>query len=408
VQDFFEGSGARRREIERSASRPNRVPRKSFAEPRVLTIQKYNFMKTIKVDIPFLISIGILIVGGFLIFSSASLGLLSSNSTTYSSVSFNQTFFGLFLGLLACIITSQIDYKIYRDYSFWIFIFSIFATLLVFVPHIGSSHGGAARWIYIGSLSFQTSELLKIGFIMYLSAWLSVKDKAKTFRNGFLPFAILSLIVGLILLKQPDTDTFLITFFAGIAIFLTAGGKWRYMMILAMIGAMGIGVLAIERPYLMSRFTTFLNPGQNSLTSGYQIEQSLIAVGSGGLTGRGFGQSIQKFNFLPEPIGDSIFAVASEEFGFIGAVGIVLLFVFFAFRGLKIAGRVPDNYGRLITVGIVIMIVSQAFVNIGAMVGILPLSGIPLPFISHGGTALFMTLAEIGIVLNVSKSMRKK
>ena len=365
-------------------------------------------MKTIKVDIPFLISIGILIVGGFLIFSSASLGLLSSNSTTYSSVSFNQTFFGLFLGLLACIITSQIDYKIYRDYSFWIFIFSIFATLLVFVPHIGSSHGGAARWIYIGSLSFQTSELLKIGFIMYLSAWLSVKDKAKTFRNGFLPFAILSLIVGLILLKQPDTDTFLITFFAGIAIFLTAGGKWRYMMILAMIGAMGIGVLAIERPYLMSRFTTFLNPGQNSLTSGYQIEQSLIAVGSGGLTGRGFGQSIQKFNFLPEPIGDSIFAVASEEFGFIGAVGIVLLFVFFAFRGLKIAGRVPDNYGRLITVGIVIMIVSQAFVNIGAMVGILPLSGIPLPFISHGGTALFMTLAEIGIVLNVSKSMRKK
>ncbi len=365
-------------------------------------------MKTIKVDIPFLISIGILIVGGFLIFSSASLGLLSSNSTTYSSVSFNQTFFGLFLGLLACIITSQIDYKIYRDYSFWIFIFSIFATLLVFVPHIGSSHGGAARWIYIGSLSFQTSELLKIGFIMYLSAWLSVKDKAKTFRNGFLPFAILSLIVGLILLKQPDTDTFLITFFAGIAIFLTAGGKWRYMMILAMIGAMGIGVLAIERPYLMSRFTTFLNPGQNSLTSGYQIEQSLIAVGSGGLTGRGFGQSIQKFNFLPEPIGDSIFAVASEEFGFIGAVGIVLLFVFFAFRGLKIAGRVPDNYARLITVGIVIMIVSQAFVNIGAMVGILPLSGIPLPFISHGGTALFMTLAEIGIVLNVSKSMRKK
>ena len=365
-------------------------------------------MKTIKVDIPFLISIGILIVGGFMIFSSASLGLLSSNSTTYSSVSFNQTFFGLFLGLLACIITSQIDYKIYRDYSFWIFILSIFATLLVFVPHIGSSHGGAARWIYIGSLSFQTSELLKIGFIMYLSAWLSVKDKAKTFRNGFLPFAILSLIVGLILLKQPDTDTFLITFFAGIAIFLTAGGKWRYMMILAVIGAMGIGVLAIERPYLMSRFTTFLNPGQNSLTSGYQIEQSLIAIGSGGLTGRGFGQSIQKFNFLPEPIGDSIFAVASEEFGFIGAVGIVLLFVFFAFRGLKIAGRVPDNYGRLITVGIVIMIVSQAFVNIGAMVGVLPLSGIPLPFISHGGTALFMTLAEIGIVLNVSKSMRKK
>ena len=138
------------------------------------------------------------------------------------------------------------------------------------------------------------------------------------------------------------------------------------------------------------------------------LNQSLIAVGSGGFGGRGFGQSIQKFNYLPEPIGDSIFAVASEEFGFVGAASIVLLFVFFAFRGLKIAGKVPDSYGRLLVVGIVIMIVSQAFVNIGAMVGVLPLSGIPLPFVSHGGTALFMTLAEVGIVLNVSKSAKKK
>jgi cell division protein FtsW len=289
-------------------------------------------MHKIKVDIPFLISTVILVVGGFLIFSSASMGLLASNSATYSSVSFNQTFFGLFLGLLAYIITSQIDFKIYRKYSFLIFVLSCVATLLVFVPHIGSAHGGAARWIYIGPLSFQTSELLKIGYIMYLSAWLSVKDKAKNFKSGFLPFVILTAIVGLILLKQPDTDTFLITFFAGIAVFLTAGGRWRYIFLLAAVGLLGLGLIAVERPYVMSRFDTFLNPGQNSLTSGYQIEQSLIAVGSGGMTGRGFGQSIQKFNFLPEPIGDSIFAVASEEFGFLGSVGIVLLFIFFAFQ----------------------------------------------------------------------------
>jgi cell division protein FtsW len=346
-------------------------------------------------------------IGGFLIFSSASLGLLTSQTVKYSSISFNQTFFGLFLGVLACIITSQIDYKIYRKYSLWIFILSVFATLLVFVPGLGSAHGGAARWIYIGPLSFQTSELLKIGYIMYLSAWLSVKDKAKEFKYGFLPFFILSAIVCLVLLKQPDTDTFLITFFAGLAIFLSAGGRWRYIIILAIVGIAGLGFIAFERPYVMSRFDTFLNPGQNSLTSGYQIEQSLIAVGSGGFSGRGFGQSIQKFNFLPEPIGDSIFAVASEEFGFVGSVGIVLLFIFFAFRGLKIAGKVPDSYGRLLSVGIVIMIVSQAFVNIGAMVGILPLSGIPLPFVSHGGTALFMTLAEVGIILNISKSVKK-
>lgn len=364
-------------------------------------------MHRIKIDIPFFISIVILMISGFLIFSSASLGLLTSQTVKYSSISFNQTFFGLFLGVLACIITSQINYKIYRKYSLWIFILSVFATLLVFVPHLGSAHGGANRWIYIGPLSFQTSELLKIGYIMYLSAWLSVKDKAKEFKYGFLPFFILSAIVCLVLLKQPDTDTFLITFFAGVAIFLSAGGRWRYVIILAIIGIAGLGFIAFERPYIMSRFNTFLNPGQNSLTSGYQIEQSLIAVGSGGFSGRGFGQSIQKFNFLPEPIGDSIFAVASEEFGFVGSVGLVLLFIFFAFRGLKIAGKVPDSYGRLLTVGIVIMIVSQAFVNIGAMVGILPLSGIPLPFVSHGGTALFMTLAEVGIILNISKSVKK-
>lgn len=365
-------------------------------------------MHRIKIDIPFLISIIILVVGGFLIFSSASLGLLSSQGAKYGSVSFNQTFFGLFLGLLACIITSQIDYKLYRKYSLWIFILSVIATLLVFVPHLGSAHGGANRWIYIGPLSFQTSELLKIGYIMYLAAWLSLKDKAKTFKYGFLPFAVLSAVVCLVLLKQPDTDTFLITFFAGIAMFLTAGGKWRYIFIMAAVGVVGLGFVAIERPYVMSRIDTFINPGQNSLTSGYQIEQSLIAVGSGGMTGRGFGQSIQKFNFLPEPIGDSIFAVASEEFGFVGSVGIVLLFIFFSFRGLKIAGKVPDSYGRLMVTGIVIMIVSQAFVNIGAMVGVLPLSGIPLPFVSHGGTALFMTLAEVGIILNISKSVKKK
>ena len=158
----------------------------------------------------------------------------------------------------------------------------------------------------------------------------------------------------------------------------------------------------------MSRITTFISPEKNSQGSGYQIQQSLIAIGSGGMFGRGFGQSIQKFNVLPEPIGDSIFAVASEEFGFVGAISIIILFIFFTLRGLKIAGQVPDTFGRLMVVGIVILIVSQAFVNIGAMVGVLPLSGITLPFISHGGTALFMTLAEVGIVLNISKNKKKQ
>jgi cell division protein FtsW len=365
-------------------------------------------MKRIKVDIPFLISICILVVGGYLIFASASLGLLSKQVAKYSNVAFNQTFFGLFFGSIACIITSQIDYKFYRKWSFWIFVFSIITTLLVFVPHIGVGHGGANRWIYVGGVSFQPSELLKIGFILFFSAWMSkVKEKAETFKYGFLPFAILVGIVAAVLLLQPDTDTFLITVFAGLGIFLSAGGKWKYIFISGVIGIVGLAGLAMNKPYIMSRITTFVNPSANSLGSGYQIQQSLIAIGSGGMFGRGFGQSIQKFNVLPEPIGDSIFAVAGEEFGFVGTTSLIILFIFFTFRGLKIAGKVPDSFGRLTVVGIVIMIVSQAFVNIGAMVGVLPLSGITLPFVSHGGTALFMTLAEVGIILNISKNQKK-
>ncbi len=365
-------------------------------------------MKKIKVDIPFLISICILVVAGYLIFASASLGLLSKQAVKYANVAFNQTFFGLFLGSLACVATAHIDYKLYRKYAFFIFVFSCIATLLVFVPHIGVGHGGAQRWVYLGPISFQPSEFLKIGFILYFAAWLaSVKDKAQTLKYGLIPFISIISVVGIILLLQPDTDTFMVIVFSGIAMYLTAGGKWRYILLMGLCGIIGLTALAFARPYVMSRIMTFVHPSANAQGSGYQIQQSLIAIGSGGMFGRGFGQSIQKFNVLPEPIGDSIFAVASEEFGFVGSISIILLFIFFAFRGLKIASGLPDAFGRLMVVGIVILIVSQAFVNIGAMVGILPLSGITLPFVSHGGTALFMTLAEVGIVLNISKNKRQ-
>ena len=366
-------------------------------------------MKKIKVDIPFLISIFILVIAGYLIFASASLGLLSKQAVKYSNVAFNQTVFGLLFGTIACIFTTRFDYKKYRKHAFYFFIASAVVTLLVFVPGIGFGHGGALRWISIFSISFQPSELLKIGFIIYFSAWLaSVKDKAETVKYGFVPFLVIISIVGLILLKQPDTDTFLIIFSAGLAMYLSAGGRWRYILWLGLGSFIGIGILAMTRPYVMSRINTFVHPENNAQGSGYQIQQSLIAIGSGGVFGRGFGQSIQKFNVLPEPIGDSIFAVAGEEFGFLGTTSIIILFLFFAFRGLKIASNTPDMFGRLIVVGIVILIVSQAFVNMGAMVGILPLSGITLPFVSHGGSALFMTLAEVGIILNISKSQKTK
>ncbi len=366
-------------------------------------------MKKLKVDIPFLISVLVLVITGYLIFTSASFGLLSKQTVKYSNVTINQTVLGLFLGSIACYVISKIDYRIYKKYSFYIFVASVILTLLVFIPGLGISHGGAKRWVSLKFFSFQPSELLKIGFITFFSAWISkVKDKVQTFKYGLLPFLILSSIVGGVLLLQPDTDTLMIIIFSGLAIFITGGGRWKHIFITFLICVVGLTAVAFARPYVMSRIMTFINPGENALGSGYQIQQSLIAIGSGGLFGRGFGQSIQKFNFLPEPIGDSIFAVSGEEFGFVGAVFIIFLFVFFAFRGLKIASNAPDPFGRLMVVGIVILIISQAFVNIGAMLGVLPLSGITLPFVSHGGTALFMTLAEVGIVLNISKNKKKQ
>ena len=210
-------------------------------------------------------------------------------------------------------------------------------------------------------------------------------------------------IVGAILLNQPDTDSFVIMFIVGLSMFIIGGGKWRHMFMIAVIGIISLAALFFIRPYLLDRLNTFLNPALNPLTSGYQIQQSLIAVGSGEMFGRGFGQSVQKFKFLPESIGDAIFPIAAEEFGFIGSVIIILLFLCFVSRGLKIASQSPDIFSRLLVAGIAILITIQSFINIASMIGVIPLSGSPLIFFSQGGTALFFTLFEIGMIINISK-----
>lgn len=344
---------------------------------------------------------------GFVIFSSASLGLLARSDTQYSSVTFSQAVLGFLLGTVAMVAASRLDYKIWRKIAFWLLVVGVILTTLVLFPQLGFEHGGARRWFVFGGLSFQPSEVLKLAFVVYFSAWAaSVKDKMQSFRYGFLPLLGLLALSGGLLLKEPDTDTFMMIVFSGLAIFLAAGGKWRYILSLVIAGVVGIALLATFRPYVRERINTFFHPETDAYGASYQVQQSLIAIGSGGVTGRGFGQSVQKFNFLPEPIGDSIFAVEAEEFGFIGASLLIILFVFFAGRGLKIASRVHDLFGRLLVVGLVIMIIAQAFVNIGAMLGLLPLSGITLPFVSHGGTSLFMTLFEAGIILSVSRSAK--
>lgn len=362
-----------------------------------------------KINRPFLFWTIVLIISGFFIFSSASLGILARNQAEFSSVAFNQLFYGLFFGSIACLFLTRIDYHIWEKYSFVFFVGSILLTLLVFVPSIGIEHGGAKRWIDLGFVSLQPAEFLKIAFIMYYAAWLSkFKNKTSTIAGGLVPFLIFSIILGILLLAQPDTDTLAVTIFAGLSMYIISGAKWRHILTVVISGILVLTILYFTRPYIKQRIEVLLNPTTNNQTSAYQLNQSLIAVGSGQIWGRGFGQSIQKFHYLPEPIGDSVFAVAAEEFGFVGAITIVGLFVMFSMEGLKIASKAEDDFGRLMSTGIVILIISQAFINISGMIGVLPLTGIPLPFISHGGTALFITLVEVGIVMNISRSSKNK
>lgn len=357
-----------------------------------------------------LLTIVILLVAiGFFIFSSASLGLLAREGARFSSVALSQILFGIIGGGVALVVTSSIHYRVWRQYAFYIFLGAVILTLFVFIPGLSLSHGGAKRWILIGSFSFQPAEFLKIAFIVYMATWLSgMKQHIQDFVRGTLPFLGILAFVGVIMLLQPDTDTFIIMSAAAVAMFVTAGGRIRDVLAMFLLGVVLLLILAFTRPYIMERITTFFDPSVDPQGSSYQINQSLFAVGSGGILGRGFGQSIQKFEYLPEPIGDSIFAVYGEEFGFVGTSLLVLLFASLTFRGYRIATHAPDLFGMLLVVGLITLIVTQAFLNIAAMLALAPLSGLPLPFISHGGTALLATLAAVGIILNVSKYQKRR
>ncbi len=352
----------------------------------------------------------ILVFGGLFIFSSAALGIFEEGIDNYLSIVLKQILAGLILGMAALHLMSRIYYKNWQRWAAPIFLFSIVITLLVFIPKLGVTTLGARRWLNLGVISFQPAEFLKFGFVIYFASWLASKKEAITrFKAGFMPGILIMAIPAVILLSQPDTGTLLSILLAGLSMFFMASGKWQHILLIIFLALIGLGIVISVRPYAMARIATFIDPQGDPLGAGYQISQALIAVGSGGLTGRGFGQSIQKFNFLPEPLGDSIFAVAAEEFGFLGSTLIILLFLGFTLRGFRISTGAPDQFSRLLVVGIVILISSQSFINIAAILGVLPLTGVPLLFVSHGGTALLFSLVEVGLILNISKfSLNKK
>lgn len=354
-------------------------------------------------DLPLVILLMLLIASGAAIFFSASLGILGRGGENFESIVLKHYLLGFGGGGIALFALSRVPFHIYRKYAYAFFLTGLFLTFAVFIPGVGMYHGGATRWINLGPITFQPSELLKIGTIIYAAAlFASTRRRNNPSLRALLPLIGVLGLATLALILQPDIDNLVILFAALTAMYIVATGKWSHAIAAGFIGLLVLASVALVEPYIRSRIMTLISPGDFQ-GAGYQIKQSLIAVGSGGLTGRGFGQSIQKHSYLPEPIGDSIFAVYAEETGFIGSVFLVLLYLGFTLRGLTVASRVPDAFGGLLAIGIVILISAQSFINIAAMIGIIPLSGNTLVFVSHGGSALLVAMAQAGILLNISR-----
>ena len=347
-----------------------------------------------------------LVVFGLIMFLSASFGVLAKDQAKFSGILFNQIAFGLIGGTFAMWVAYKIPYEFWRKYAFYLFIGGIILIALVFVPGLGFSHGGATRWISIGPISFQPVEFLKIAFIIYFSAWIAwirPKENIDHVKKIVIPFVVLFGIVAAILVQQPDTKSLILLMSTGVVMMFVARIPYKYIAGLVLIGVAIFSLVVVFKPYVRERVQTFLDPSHDPRGASFQLNQAQIAIGAGGVWGRGLGQGIQKFTYLPEPQGDSIFAVIGEELGFIGSFVTILLYVLFALRGLRIASRSPDTFSRLLVTGLVIILTAQSFLNIASIAGLFPLTGVPLVFISHGGTSLLFALFSVGIILNISK-----
>ncbi len=358
-----------------------------------------------KPDYKFIITLAAIIVFGLIMLSSASVALgFDKFNDNYHFIK-HQLLNGFLPGIVLLFFFSLIDYRLWRKGALGILIFSIVLLVAVFIPGIGAKYGTANSWLDIFGYSFQPSELVKLTFLIYLAAWLENREEKKVshLTEGLIPFLVLLGIVALLLFLQPDLGTMTIIVAFSLVVFYVGGANLLHVIGLitgAFLGLIGLTKLA---PYRAARLTTFLHPELDPQGVGYHINQAFLAIGSGGFWGRGFGMSRQKFQYLPEVAGDSIFAIIAEEMGLIISSFLVLAYGYLAFLGFKIAQKAPDKFAKLLTVGIVSWIIIQAFVNIGAMVGLMPLTGVPLPFVSYGGTAMAILMAACGIVINISR-----
>ena len=363
--------------------------------------------KKTKIDYQLLFIILALLGFGLAMLYSASTVESFENYGTTTRYIFHQMLYGAGLGLVLMTIFSKIDYHIWQKLLPILILISLVLLALVKAPGIGFSSGGATRWIHLGPLFFQPAELAKLAVVLYLAAWAAKKQKPdQGFVFGILPSLVIAGLYAVLILWQPDFGPMGILIATSAIMLFLSGMSLKHFFSLFLAGTAAIVLLIKYEPYRYQRFLNFLNPGVDPQGSGYQINQALLAIGAGGLWGYGYGLSRQKYNYLPEPMGDSIFAIISEELGFIRASMVLVLFLLLFFKGYKIAKNAPDRFGKMAAVGIVAWITLQAMINIGSMIGILPLTGVPLPFFSYGSSSLLITLSAMGILLNISRQAK--
>jgi cell division protein FtsW len=312
-------------------------------------------------------------------------------------------------GLALFFFFAKYDYTRLRRIGVWLYGLSLLLLVSVFIPGIGANYGTHAHsWLSIFGYSFQPAEFAKLGLILFVANLIVARGHSlQDFKFGFFPTLIFGLIpVGLVVL-QPDIGTVSILFAVLFGMLYIGKAKISHLLMLGVLGLVALGLLIWVAPYRAARLTIFMHPELDPQGIGYHINQAFLAVGSGGIFGRGLGNSLQKYQYLPEVSADSIYAIVAEEMGFVFAVGFIILLLMVARSGMKIAKQAPDEFGRLVVSGIIIWLITQSFLNIGAMVGIMPLTGVPLPFVSHGGTALMVAMGAVGIVVNISKYARK-
>ena len=308
------------------------------------------------------------------------------------------------IGFIGMIAISKINYKSYKKHATSLLIISFIMLALVLVPGVGMVRGGARSWIGIGAFSLQPSEFMKLSLIIFLAKFMADNpNEAKTLKHGVLPLISVILVVFGIIMLQPDFGSGMVIIAGGILMFFLCGVPFKYFLSFVGAGVLGIGALIASAPYRLERITSYLDPLADPQDSGFQILQSLYAITPAGLLGHGIANSIQKHFYLPEPQTDFIFAIIAEEIGFIGAAFVLILFICFFLRLAHLALKINDLFAKYIVLGIMSMLCVQVMINVGVVIGLLPVTGITLPFMSYGGSSLTITLLSIGIILNISR-----